>query len=264
MIIIMRDKIQRICHDLENAHNISILFAVENGSRAWRLQSADSDYDVRFVFVRPLREYVQIQKPEEVINIAFDKNLNISKAEGSFIDVSGFDIFKFVKLLSNSNPTTIEWLVTDIVYYGKQNDAFKRFAQENFSINSLYHHYKSLSRNNYLKYIKSGKNVTYKRYLYTLRGLVNAQWVIKKQIVPPIIFIETVKGLDISDQITKKIQEMIKLKSLGKEKERMERVSQLDQYIEAFLEEDPKLLKEFHPPIEELNKELRKIVLAQS
>ncbi|MFX0064142.1 MAG: DNA polymerase beta superfamily protein [Candidatus Hermodarchaeota archaeon] len=259
----MKDKIQRICQDLENEHNIRILFAVENGSRAWGLQSADSDYDVRFVFVRPLSEYIQIQKPNEVINIAFDRNFNIYKVEGSFIDISGFDIFKFVKLLSNSNPTTIEWLVSDIVYYGKQNNAFKRFAQENFSKISLYHHYKSLCRNNYLKYIKSGKNVTYKRYLYTFRGLVNARWVINKKIVPPITFIETIKGLDISDQITKKIQEMIKLKSHGKEKERIEPMSQLDQYIEAFLEEDPELPRESHPPIDELNNELRKIVLAQ-
>ncbi|MFX1532979.1 MAG: DNA polymerase beta superfamily protein [Promethearchaeota archaeon] len=260
----MRDRIQRICQDLEKEHNIRILFAVENGSRAWRLQSTDSDYDVRFVFVRPLPEYIQIQKPKEVINIAFDKNFNICKAEGSFIDISGFDIFKFVKLLSNSNPTTIEWLVSDIIYYGKQNDAFKRFAQENFSKISLYHHYKSLSRNNYLKYINSGKKVTCKRYLYTLRGLVNAKWVIKKQIIPPIIFIETVKGLAISDLITDKIQELVKLKSQGKEKEKIKRIPQLDKYIEAFLEEDPELPKEFHPPIEELNKELRKIILAQS
>ena len=97
--------------------------------------------------------------------------------------------------------------------------------------------------------------------MYTLRGLANAKWVIKKQIIPPIIFIETIKGLDLSDQINKQIQEMVKLKSHGKEKERIEHMFHLDQYIEAFLEEDPKLPKESPPPIEELNKELRKIVL---
>lgn len=112
----MKEKIIKICKGLEKEHKIKILFAVENGSRAWRMSSKDSDYDVRFVFVRPIQEYLQINKPTEVIQIAFDKNGDIVPVEGSLIDVSGFDVFKFVKMLSDSNPTTIEWLITDIIY----------------------------------------------------------------------------------------------------------------------------------------------------
>ena len=131
------------------------------------MDSKDSDYDVRFVFVHPLVDYVQINKPVEVLYAAFDKNLNkMPTPENSFIDMTGFDIFKFVQMLSSSNPTTIEWLTTDIVYYGNQNKVFKELAEKNFSKISLYHHYKSMCRNNYLKYLKSGNKVTYKQYLY--------------------------------------------------------------------------------------------------
>ena len=58
----MKDGIMNICKGLEKKHNIKILFAVENGSRAWRMDSEDSDYDVRFVFVRPIEEYIQIKR----------------------------------------------------------------------------------------------------------------------------------------------------------------------------------------------------------
>ena len=92
------------------------------------------------------------------------------------------------KMLSSSNPTTIEWLITDIVYFGKQNSVFKEYAVKNFNKISLYHHYKSMCKNNYLKYLKSGASLTYKKYLYTFRGLVNAKWVAHKKSLPPIIF----------------------------------------------------------------------------
>ena len=72
----MKDKIKELCKNIETEKNIKILFAVENGSRAWRMDSKDSDYDVRFVFVRPIKEYIQINKPGEVITTAFDKDGN--------------------------------------------------------------------------------------------------------------------------------------------------------------------------------------------
>ncbi len=203
----MKDRIKQICKEIEKEKKIKILFAIENGSRAWRMSSKDSDYDIRFVFVRPLEEYIQINKPAEVIQVAFDKEGNKVHATGSFIDFSGFDIFKFVKVLSDSNSTTIEWLVTDIVYYGKQNEVFKKFALENFSKVSLYHHYKSMCRNNYLKYLKSGIEVTYKIYLYAFRGLVNAKWVAHKHTIPPISFLEALsKGANLIDkEVLKKV-----------------------------------------------------------
>src|SRR3989344_9071118 len=191
----MKERIKAICRNIEAANNIKILFAVENGSRAWRMDSKNSDFDVRFVFVRPLDEYIQIDKSVEVIGVTLDKEGKPCLPKGAFIDISGFDIFKYVKMLSVSNPTTIEWLMGDIVYYGKQNEVFKKFAIEHFNPKSLYHHYKSLCRNNYQKYIKTEHQVTYKKYLYAYRGLVNAKWVAHKKTVPSIIFLDALNGM---------------------------------------------------------------------
>ena len=38
---------------IEKRENVKILHAVESGSRAWGFESPDSDYDVRFIYVRP-------------------------------------------------------------------------------------------------------------------------------------------------------------------------------------------------------------------
>lgn len=260
----MKDRIKAICKDIEAKENIKILFAIENGSRAWRMDSKNSDYDVRFVFVRPLDEYIQIDKPVDVISVTLNKEGKPCPPKGAFIDISGFDLFKYVKMLSVSNPTTIEWLMSDIVYYGKQNEIFKNFAVKHFNPKSLYLHYKSLCRNNYQKYLKTGNQVTYKKYLYAYRGVVNAKWVAHKKTVPPIIFSETVKKMNglIPDSVIKKILEIITLKSQGKEGDIISNIAKLDSHIEGFLEDDSETPAERLPTVlGDLNKELRKIVL---
>ena len=54
----MKEKIQEQLRRIEEAENIKILLAVESGSRAWGFASPDSDYDVRFVYIR---------RPEDLI-----------------------------------------------------------------------------------------------------------------------------------------------------------------------------------------------------
>ena len=262
----MKDKIRDICIQLEKEKDVKILFAVENGSRAWRMHSKDSDYDVRFVFVRPITEYIQINKPGEVIEVSFDKDENKCAQEGAYIDMSGFDIFKYLNMLSSSNPTTIEWLMSDIVYYGEQNKVFKEYATKSFNKIALYHHYKSMCRNNYLKYLKSGELVTYKKYLYAYRGLINAKWVAHKKTTPPIIFEEALKGMRevVLGSILDKLEEIIRIKSQGKEKDIIQNIVIMDNYIEDFLKDDSEAPKEkSHTTFNELNEELRRIVLGR-
>ena len=260
----MKERIKEICKKIEKENKIKILFAVENGSRAWRMSSKDSDYDVRFVFVRPIKDYIQINKQQEVLEIAFDKSGKKVPTEGSLIDVTGFDIFKYVKMLSDSNPTTIEWLTTDIIYYGKQDKVFKEFAIKNFNKISLYHHYKSMCRNNYLKYLKSGSDVTYKRYLYAFRGLLNAKWVAHIGALPPLSFLQALNdGESLLDKrVLNKIREIIELKTQGREKDIVQNIVNFDECIESFLKDDSETPKEkSHTTLTKLNEELRKIVI---
>ena len=44
--------------EIEEKEHVTILHAVESGSRAWGFASPDSDYDVRFIYVRPQHYYL--------------------------------------------------------------------------------------------------------------------------------------------------------------------------------------------------------------
>ncbi len=259
----MAAKIKSLCKLIERENRLKILFAVENGSRAWRLSSKNSDYDVRFVFYRPPKDYVRINPMPDVISVAFDEKGKRVPVEGSFIDFSGFDIIKFARMLSSSNPTTIEWLTSDIVYYGKQNPVFKNFALRNFNKTSLYFHYKSMCRQNYVKYLKSGSEVTYKKYLYAMRGLLNAKWVVVKGSIPPIDFGEALEKLqkNLDKNVVAKLREIIRLKSKGKEKDIVQNIVDIDNYIESFLKDDSEAPREKgYATFNDIDNELKKIV----
>lgn len=229
----MKQKIADLLRKLEKEHNIAILFAVENGSRAWGMESEDSDYDVRFVFYRPLKDYITLNKPDEVITVAFDENLQPHDVQGSLVDMSGFDIFKYLKLLASSNPTTIEWLNSPIVYLGDNNISLKDYVAANFSPEKLFYHYFSLFTNNYKLYIREGKEITYKKYLYSMRGLLNAEYVLKFDKIPPLLMRETVAAMqiDMPPEVVAKLNEVIKIKSSGLEKETVLRIPVFDEYF---------------------------------
>lgn len=46
--------------EIEEKENIKVLHAVESGSRAWGFASPDSDYDVRFIYVRNKNFYLSL------------------------------------------------------------------------------------------------------------------------------------------------------------------------------------------------------------
>ena len=84
---------------IEKEKKVIVLLAVESGSRAWGIESYDSDYDIRFIFKRKKNEYLSLDKKSDVIELNFEN--------GDFV---GFDVFKFLNLLRNSNPSVIEWV----------------------------------------------------------------------------------------------------------------------------------------------------------
>ena len=259
----MKERIRTICKDVEENNDVKILFAIENGSRAWRMESEDSDYDVRFVFARSTEHYISLKKKRDVIEAFYDEEGKKCNASEAFIDMVGFDLFKYLKLLAKSNPTTIEWLMTDIVYYGDQNKVFKSFAENKFNPKALFYHYKSMCKNNYLKYLKSGDKVTYKKYLYAYRGLVNAKWVLYKDSIPPMKFPETLKksvGI-IPEKILSKLKDIIKLKKKGKEEDIIDNIPEMDRFIEEFLDSNEEPPSRKSKSVDKLDEELKRIIL---
>ena len=102
----MKDIILSKLEEIENKENVKIILAVESGSRAWGFASKDSDYDVRFVYLRKLEDYLKLEKSKDTIEWQLDDTL----------DINGWDLKKALQLIYDSNPTIFEWLSTPIIY----------------------------------------------------------------------------------------------------------------------------------------------------
>lgn len=94
--------------EVSAAHGVRIPWAIESGSRAWGFPSPDSDYDCRFLFVRPLEDYLRLEPLRDVIETPLDE----------VFDVNGWDLRKALTLLVRGNATVTEWLCSPIVYGG--------------------------------------------------------------------------------------------------------------------------------------------------
>lgn len=102
----MIDLIQNKIKEIEQEENVEVILAVESGSRAWGFESVDSDYDVRFIYIRKKEDYLKLNPPRDVIEWQLDEVL----------DINGWDLSKTLKLLYKSNPTVFEWLSSPIIY----------------------------------------------------------------------------------------------------------------------------------------------------
>ncbi len=130
---------------IEQKENVKILGAVESGSRAWGFASPDSDYDVRFIYVRPKEFYLKLEKTRDVIELPID----------DVLDINGWDLQKALKLLNSSNPTLFEWANSPIVY--KTTDYFEEFRKvinNYFKEKAGLHHYLGAAKGNYREYLK--------------------------------------------------------------------------------------------------------------
>ena len=236
----MRDNLIKIFRTIEEREGIKILFCIESGSRAWRMESANSDYDIRFVFVRPIDDYLLLNPKSDVVVDSYNEHFDRVPQEGCFIDLEGFDIYKFLKMLSSSNPTVIEWLMSDVVYDGVVPSVLIDYAIDNFNPIALYYHYKSMCKQNYVKYIQSKNLLTYKKYLYAMRGLINAKYVAIFDRIPPINFVETISLIEnnIPLNIRVLLLEIIVKKQSGEEKDIEAIIPDFDLYIESYLNDD--------------------------
>lgn len=128
----MKEIIQKKLEEIEKQEHVKIILAVESGSRAWGFDSADSDYDVRFIYVREPEMYLKLDNIRDVIEWQLDE----------VFDISGWDIKKALQLLYKSNPTLFEWINSPIVYKEtKETLELRDIAKEYFDVKKSVMHY---------------------------------------------------------------------------------------------------------------------------
>src|SRR5258708_38323981 len=96
----MRERIIAELKTLEEREDVRVLYAVESGSRAWGFPSRDSDYDVRFIYVRPLEWYLSIVTGRDVIE----------EPIADYLDINGSDLGKERQLFQKPHTSSLEAL----------------------------------------------------------------------------------------------------------------------------------------------------------
>ena len=242
----MEKLIQLKLKKIEEKENIRILHSVESGSRAWGFASPDSDYDVRFIYVRPKEFYLRLDKPRDVIEWQLDDTL----------DINGWDIFKALTLLHKSNPTLFEWNSSPIVY--KTTDEWQKVSaviNKYFIAKSGLYHYLSTAKSNYREYLK-GETVRLKKYFYVLRPLLACKWILAEGTPPPMLF-SILMDKYLEESLKPDVEKLLELKINSPEIGEGKRFDKVNEYINRSIEEMEEKIKTLpsadNPGWDELN-----------
>lgn len=221
----MQDTIAAKLKEIEEVEKVRILYAVESGSRAWGFASPDSDYDVRFLYVRPIEEYLRLDAQRDVIEYELNEVL----------DICGWDIRKALTLAYKSNPTLFEWINSPLVYLTtetfekRKNDLLAYFQKK-----QVLYHYGNLARKHYLRNFKGG-TVKLKAYLYVIRAILAFKWTAKKDSLPPVKFRELVNS-QLEESLLREMDALLKQKVSRDEGDKQGRVLIWDNWIEENIE----------------------------
>ena len=200
----MRDimaEINEKLDEIERKEGVRILHAVESGSRAWGFASPDSDYDVRFVYVRPKEDYLRLDEPRDVIEWQLDEVL----------DINGWDLKKALRQFAKGNATLFEWSGSPIVYRTtKEWSRIKEVSKQFFSEKAAVYHYYGTANSTLQGYLV-GDAVRYKKYFYALRPLLAARFIEEYHVAPPVLFDDLLK-MDLPEELRQAIDELLEAK----------------------------------------------------
>jgi len=212
--------------NIEADHAVTVLYAVESGSRAWGFESPDSDYDVRFVYQHSTAQYVRLDDTRDVIECMLEPPVGSTDV----LDISGWDLSKTLRLLHDSNPVIFEWDKSPINYRTSQQWlAIRAVLPSYFSQKKALHHYLSMASRNIRSYL-SGETVRLKKYFYVLRPLLAALWVLHHSSPPPMIFTELMDA-ELPAALRSSVTELLAAKAVTSEMGEGPHIAMIDRYI---------------------------------
>ena len=230
----MESYIDRQLFEIEKKHNVNILFAVEAGSRAWGIESPESDYDVRFVYIRKKDYYLKLETINDAIVWKPDK-------KEKNLDMTGWDIQKALRLLYISNPSIIEWIHSPITYKSTLKfTGFRSLAEKYFSQSRCLSHYLNIAKLD-IRNINGMELVKVRKYLYALRAVFNCIYIMKFNAPPVPAFSELLEDTAPKD-IVSIIKDLVNKKKSSDSAE-IEKIDKINDFLTSSLDECQKFLK---------------------
>lgn len=193
---------------IEKVFDVTIMLAVESGSRAWGFESEDSDYDIRFIYIEKPEYYLglPIRKPnlpmEEIVARGLPLRAETDKLRlrdlrhhpefqdlPELLDFDGWEFRKAAGYAASSKPVLLEWLNSPVVYMQRAvgggailttyKDFMYNYLVDFVCPNRLLDHYAGQVAQMVLQLKREPLHRPYKKLLYALRCMGAYQWVLE-------------------------------------------------------------------------------------
>lgn len=220
----VRHEIETRLSAVEAEDGVRLLLAIESGSRAWGFPSPDSDYDVRFLYVRPRRDYLALSPVRDVIERPIVDE----------IDLNGWDIRKALGLMLRNNSVLSEWIGSPIAYRGA-HPVIAHMAElkdRHFDPNGFALHYAKLGWTAIARWLQDENEVAVKRYFYALRPALAIR-VLRRDPSrrPPMQLQQLMSGADLSSSASEEVERLVAMKADTREAGSIARVPEIDALI---------------------------------
>ena len=221
-------EVSRRLDRIEAEDGVRVVYAVESGSRAWGFASADSDFDVRFLYVHRPAWYLRIERARDVIEwpIADD------------FDLAGWDLRKALGLFYKSNPALHEWLRSPLVYHevGPAAGALRDFVPTFYDPRAGFHHYLRMAESNFRSGLERDV-VRHKKYLYVLRPALACLWIDAEATAPPMEFEALLDRFLPSGGVRDEIDALVAAKRISQEADAGPRLPAVHDYLVGTLDD---------------------------
>lgn len=220
----VRREIEARLDRIEADEGVRLLMAVESGSRAWGFPSPDSDYDVRFVYLRPRDWYLSLTPGRDVIEAPIV----------DAIDLNGWDVRKLLVLLLKSNAVVSEWIESPIRYRPDDRAvaALAALADDALDPRALAHHYANIGSNAAGRWLEGTGQVAVKKYLYALRPALALRFLRGNPGArPPMHLQALLAASDLPPGLSTDIAGLVEAKSRTNERGNVTRLPALDALI---------------------------------
>lgn len=211
---------------IETERGVRVLLAVESGSRAWGFPSADSDYDVRFLYVAAIDDYLSLAARRDVIEQPIANDL----------DVNGWDLRKALGLALRSNAVVIEWLCSPLRYRDEPSltATLRDIVLAAAQLPALEYHYDRMARRAFAG-VAGAARPRLKRYFYALRPALALSWLRARRMPPPMDLASLLAGVEVPKPLADTVAELVARKAAAREGDTVDRVPILDAYLQQTL-----------------------------
>jgi hypothetical protein len=255
----MRDTIVNELKSICGSRGVRLLHASEAGSRAWGYAAEDSDYDVKFVYTRPVIDYINLSKGDNDTIVI----------QGDNIEYHGWDVRKFFQLLGTGAGAGEIYYAPNYTYDPVFSAQIEGIMTGSKPLGAWCMHYRGITRNNFMRYIKQKELMDdevpiTKKYIHVMRAVVNARYIETYKDFPHNNMLSNIKLLTQSttplpSHVTAEVQHLIQRKIDGV-LEVKRRIDRLDDFIQGELtrwEENRPNVHSYKIPQEELLRAFR-------